>query len=90
MANDKFKLEDDDVAIIIKKDMTFELVLPNIDENKGLSPNDQQNIFVGVTIVSSLNDEDFRTMIATKMDRIFPPTDPPAGCSGGDCGGCSC
>ncbi len=89
-----FDLEAEDCAIIFKKDMSSELVLPNITDDETVDFGKNQNVFVAMAISASLNDPKFREIISKKLDEMFvqaeasseevPPCDP------SDCGGTCC
>ena len=91
-----FDLDAEDCAIIFKKDMSSELVLPEIKEDETVDFNENQNVFVAMAISASLNDPAFREIVGKRLDEMFaqveasteevPPCDP-SGCPGGCCGG---
>ena len=94
MKNNEFKLDAEDVALVIKKDMSTELYLPNLPDDVKLDPNDNQNVFVLIAINLAMRDQKFTEMISEKMDIIFATADMVSeeeegkGCSPTACGEC--
>ena len=93
--NKKFELEDADAAIIIKPDMTTELVIPKMDDDAEIKFDENQNIFITLAIGACMGDDDFRKLIQVKLDSMFENIEPVAAddsCDpdeeGPGCGGC--
>jgi len=93
MKNNKdFELDDDDAAIVFKKDMSTELYIPHAGEDDAqVSFEEDQNIFVAIAIMAATNDKEFRELITRKMDEIFSKVDPAEdeeGCPPSNCDSC--
>lgn len=69
------ELDKGDCALIIKQDMTMELIIPDFDDNETVDWDKNQNVFVGMAISSSMSDEKFREYIKEKIDAIFKTAD---------------
>lgn len=75
MNKTKFELEGNDCALILKSDMSMELVLPNFDDESKVDFDKNQNIFIAMAISASMSDEKFKEYIKTKLDTIFETAD---------------
>ncbi len=89
-----FDLEAEDCAIIFKKDMSSELVLPAISDDETVDFEENQNVFVAMAISASLNDPKFREIVGAKLDEMFAEveasTEEVPSCDPSDCGGTCC
>jgi len=92
-----FELDDGDAAVIIKADMTTELVIPKMDDDDEINFSENQNIFITLAIGACMGDQDFRKIIQVKLDTMFekvepestePEDVPECDTDGPDCGGC--
>ena len=70
-----FTLEDDACAIIIKKDMSTEMMLPNMKDDETIEFEDHVNIYVTMAITTGLNDGRLRDPITAIMDEMFKKMD---------------
>lgn len=91
MNNDEFKLDALDAAIVITKDMSVNMYLPKISDEETVNVDDNQNVFVIMAMMMSLDDPEFREWISKKIDMILAASDamctpPEGGCDGGCCG----
>ena len=93
-SNEEFELDADDAAIVFKKDMSTEIYIPKVKEDDLVNFDENQNVFVSIAIMSSMNDVEFRDLISKKMDELFTKMTseeeeekcPPSNC--GSCCGC--
>ncbi len=93
-----FELDDGDAAVIIKADMTTELVVPKMDDEDEINFGENQNIFITLAIGACMGDDDFREIIQAKLNTMFetmdppptepPPTEPEDAPDGPSCDGC--
>lgn len=97
MDKKKFELEDGDAAVIIKADMTTELVIPKMDDDDEINFGENQNIFITLAIGACMADDDFREIIQAKLNTMFetvepaptePDDAPECDTDGPSCGGC--
>jgi len=92
MDKNTFELEDNDAAIIIKADMSTEVVLPKMGDDENISFEEHQNVFITLAISGSMGDADFRKIIQNKLDEMFTKTADECGdespCCPSDGGGC--
>jgi len=66
-----FELGEEDAAIIFRKDMSVEMVLPNLPEDIEIDYDEYQNFYVTIAIMSSLDNPEFRQVIGKKIDEIL-------------------
>lgn len=91
MKKNDFSIEKEDVALVITKDMKFQLILPEMEPDESVSMSEHENIFVGMALVSILGKPEFKTLLGTELNKMFEeasviPKCPSDGCGGG----CSC
>jgi len=70
-----FTLEDDACAIIIKKDMSTEMMLPNMSDDAVIEFEDHINIYVTMAIATGLSDGRLKGSITEIMDSMFKKMD---------------
>jgi hypothetical protein len=71
MPESTFKLDDRDAAIIIKHDMSTEVIIPKLDDAEHVTFEDNQNIFITLAISGAMSDDNFREVISAKLDEMF-------------------
>jgi len=71
MPESTFKLDDRDAAIVIKHDMTTEVIIPKLDDAEHVTFEDNQNIFITLAISGAMSDQNFRDVISAKLDEMF-------------------
>jgi hypothetical protein len=95
-----FSMGSKDCAIIIKEDMSSEMIIPKFADDEHVGWEEHQNLFITVAISSSMGEPDFREVITKKLDEMMTmnskaeggsgdctPTDGGIdGCTGGCCG----
>ena len=96
MEKTNFELEAEDCVIVFKKDMTTELILPEIADDESIDFKVNQNVFVAMAISASMNDAGFRKIVGEKLDEMFKmvessnekvPSCDPSDCDKGCCEG---
>jgi len=95
--NDRtFELEGKDCAIIIKENMSTEVIIPKLAEDQNVTWEDNQNMFITIAISASMGQADFREVITKKLDEIMAQAVPATrcgteetGCPGSCPGGCA-
>ena len=89
-----FDLEADAAAIIFHKNMSSEIVLPDISDEETVDVYENQNMFVAMAILSLLDDEGFRKYVGAKLDDMLKTADnlKEDAVDAEDCpaGGCAC
>lgn len=97
MKNEDFKLNDDDAAIVISKDLSAQMFLPDYGDDVEIGFEEYQNYYIIMAIMMSLSDPEFRNVINGKLNTIFTQASnmakddncDPTGCPGCGGGGCS-
>jgi len=79
--SEDFKLENEDCALIIKKDMTTEVVIPKFRDNEDITWEENQNMFVVIAIAASMDNPEFTAIVTKKLDEIMSQA------KSEDCGG---
>lgn len=92
MDKETIKIGMNDAAIIIKQDMSTEIIIPKMDDEDSINFEENQNIFITLAISAAMGDEDFRAIISAKLGTMFETLEPvePDDCDtdGPSCGGC--
>jgi len=90
MDKETFELGANDAAIIIKQDMSTEIVIPKMEDEDNITFEENQNVFITLAISAAMSDDDFRALISAKLDEMFTKTDEDASCDPNDpgCPGC--
>jgi len=90
MDKETFELDANDAAIIIKQDMSTEIVIPKMDDADSINFEENQNIFITLAISGAMGDDDFRAIISAKLDEMFAQVDETASCDPNEpgCPGC--
>lgn len=71
MPESTFNLDDKDAAIIIKHDMTTEVIIPKLEDSEHVAFEDNQNIFITLAISGAMGDDNFKELISAKLDEMF-------------------
>ncbi len=85
-----------DAAIIIKQDMSTEIIIPKMEDEDNITFEENQNVFITLAISAAMSDDNFRALISAKLDEMFTKveedgscdTDSPDSPDSPDCGGC--
>ena len=88
MDKNTFELGDNDAAIIFKQDMSTEIMLPDMGETETINFDEHQNMFVAIAISGAMGDDDFRTVIGSKLDAMFRKTEEDGSSCDTDDSGC--
>ena len=86
--NEDLGLGPEDAAIVFRKDMSVEMILPNLPDDIEIDYEEYQNFYVTIAIMSSLDDPEFRRVIGKKIDEIL--TDAAEEAAGIDIPKCTC
>ena len=90
MEKSNFELAADEAALIFKKDMSIEIVIPNMKDEETVDFEENQNMFVAMAIAASSDSPLFRQVIGEKLEEMLGGSggveDPHDG--GVDCDGC--
>lgn len=76
MSKQTFDLGDKDCALIIKQDMVTEMVLPIFEPDVLVSWEENQNMFLTIAIRAVMDQDDFRKIIADKIEEIMTGMSP--------------
>jgi hypothetical protein len=74
--NDNYELAEEDAALVIKPDMTTELVIPKMDDDAAIKFEENQNVFICLAIGACMSDPDFRKIIQAKLSCMFETVEP--------------
>ena len=92
MDKETFELGLNDAAIIIKQDMSTEIVIPKMEDEDSITFEENQNVFVTLAISAAMSDKNFRELISAKLDEMFTEADKAGECDADQedpsCGGC--
>ena len=69
--SETFELENEDCALVIKKDMTTELVIPKFGDNADITWQENQNMFVAIAIAASMDNPEFMAIVSKRLDEIM-------------------
>jgi len=90
-----FELDPEDAAIIMKKDLSFEIILPKMEDDTIIDSDEHKNILAMMALGSLFKEPEFTkqineriaTMLAA-MEAMEDEDSPCGGCPGG--GDCNC
>jgi hypothetical protein len=71
MDKQTFELGDNDCAIVIKQDMSVEMVLPKMADEDRIDGREHQNVYITMAITASMADKPFKEVINAKLDEMF-------------------
>jgi len=80
MDKETFELGLNDAAIIIKQDMSTEIVIPKMEDEDSITFEENQNVFVALAISAAMSDDNFRAVISAKLDEMFTKVEEDGGC----------